>query len=1337
MASSEEQLMPRWLQRLLYSAGAFAALIVVAVVTAYLFLKSPFGEALVADAIIGTLGKDGDVSVSIGDVEGDLPSSLTLKNISVQDVKGEWATINRLDVSWQPWALLSGRVAVQSLTADAVAVMRQPEFADSGASTSAPDVDALADLLDRFRVNVFRIEQADIAREVVGLSSALAVDASLGPGQSGDPQLMVSIAELNRSGEVSITAELARNQTIKATLEGELNGSKARAEGSFAVPTNTLTVTGEATFGSGLLQMFQPDSPIAYDTASAEFSVTGSVESPKVQLNYTVAQPRLGDLQLEYVNGTTDLVWSDAGLSVEIAGGVSGLSGLTAGLAPLVQKEALYALTANLNQEATVLAVEELSVESGSVAATFAGPIDLATLSGRGTATVRAFGLGRLAGWSDDQSETNLTIDISQSSPSSLVASLTGTATDITANADGLTALLSGPLDLNSDITLNGPVLQVLETQIGGSNAELSGSASIDLNANTLEGTVKAAVKTLSSLSHELSGAMVAEGSVSGPLATPNVVLQISGDRVDIRQETFEALDFRLTSDLAQSPRSAKLKGTVNIAEGPLALDLAVIQRDADHLRLAPLSIVGAGVSLKGALDASLDDGLVLGQVEAALDTLALPAAVMAVPVSGQATATADFTSVEGVQAISLTAAVEALRYGGATAGLRVLNLNGKWTGGGAPRIDLTLEGENGFVGTQAIASVSTTLAGPLNNLELGISARAPDDAPQLQLTGRLGVAESGATLALASLDLTDEWGRLSLESPTQLSFSNTQIATDEMAFTAAGGRLTSQINIDQTEGTVAASLVGENMPFDLLETLDPDLPITGRFGLSVILDGSLSAPNGSARLYTTDLSLPDTGLEDVGAELQATLTGQRLDLSGRVSGLSDDPATLTGSLPFAIDLTEGQARLPLDQPANLTVNWAGDIEPVWAILPLIAHRMTGEADIDLRLDGTLGDPLVTGYARLASGTYENLDLGTVLRELRVDLTADSASSVGFDLAGTDGDDGRITGVGRLNRGATGEFAGDVSVTLDRTRLVRRDDVKVRGSGTVSYAITPERDRIDGDIQVDSAEISLTATYAEAVPTLDVIDPDAPTPSGGPQRAGKETDLSISLTAPRGIDVVGRGLDSEWTADVTLGGTLAAPELNGSLDVSRGEFSFLGELFELTQGQVLFTGGGQIDPDLSVIATRSTAGITARVEVGGRASAPTITLGADPPLPQDEVLARIIFGKSAGQLGPLEAVQLANAAAELTGLTGRGGVVGTLRRGVGLDVFRFGSDAGGSTVVVGERLSRNVFVGVEQGLEGQGSQLIIEWQLTDNLGVKSTTRQDTGADIGLRWSRDY
>ncbi len=762
-------------------------------------------------------------------------------------------------------------------------------------------------------------------------------------------------------------------------------------------------------------------------------------------------------------------------------------------------------------------------------------------------------------------------------------------------------------------------------------------------------------------------------------------------------------------------------------------------------------------MSASADLAISLQEMLVEGTLSVALDSYALPAALAGLQLSGVGDLDVRFSQEAGAQVVQLQSTSRDLRYAGSVAGLNTLEVEGTWKNtpessasqsstsqsrASQSEVSLRVTGGNGFVGTQSIASVKADVSGPLSDLQLGLIATTPDDGFTVATEARVTTTTDTnntetRSVLIDSLQYAEAWGALNLVNPARVDVSPTGVSVQAMEFEANGGRLTAQLTLDREASTISAALTGEGLPFEVLQTLDPDLSISGQFALDANLKGDLAAPTGQINLSTSDISLPDTGLSGIQANVTADLDGQALNLDASINGISDVPARITGTLPLTLNLPEGQIRMPLDQPIDLKMKWSGAIDPLWAVLPAVSHRLTGQADVDLTLTGSLDVPNVSGYVRLNESVYENLDLGTLVHNLDVELSASDASNVAFALSGTDGDDGRVTGEGNLQRSFGNELAGSMSVTLKGARLVRRDDVRIKGSGVLTYDLSPDRDRLHGDIQVDSASVSLAATYVEAVPTLDVVDPSAPVAQARAQRPGKETDLDISLTAPNSIDVVGRGLDSEWAADVKVGGTLSTPELTGDLTVSRGEFAFLGEIFELTRGQVTFTGGGQIDPDLSVVAARNAGGVTARVEVGGRASAPTITLASDPPLPQDEILSRIIFGKSAGQLGPLEAVQLANAAAELSGLVGRGGVVGTLRRTVGLDVFRFGSDADGSTFVVGERLSKNIFVGVEQGLEGQGSQFIVEWQLTDDLSLNSTTRQDTGSDIGLRWSRDY
>ncbi len=86
------------------------------------------------------------------------------------------------------------------------------------------------------------------------------------------------------------------------------------------------------------------------------------------------------------------------------------------------------------------------------------------------------------------------------------------------------------------------------------------------------------------------------------------------------------------------------------------------------------------------------------------------------------------------------------------------------------------------------------------------------------------------------------------------------------------------------------------------------------------------------------------------------------------------------------------------------------------------------------------------------------------------------------------------------------------------------------------------------------------------------------------------------------------------------------------------------------------------------------------VTITGPASRPVIALSSSPTLPQDEIMARLLFGKASGALSPFEAVQLAQAMAQLTGVGGGGpGVLDKIRKGLGLDRLDLEAREGSAT----------------------------------------------------------
>jgi translocation and assembly module TamB len=219
--------------------------------------------------------------------------------------------------------------------------------------------------------------------------------------------------------------------------------------------------------------------------------------------------------------------------------------------------------------------------------------------------------------------------------------------------------------------------------------------------------------------------------------------------------------------------------------------------------------------------------------------------------------------------------------------------------------------------------------------------------------------------------------------------------------------------------------------------------------------------------------------------------------------------------------------------------------------------------------------------------------------------------------------------------------------------------------------------------------------------------------------------------------------------------------VSGGFELQRGFFTLASSKLTFTNGTVTFGGAGlknKIDPTLDFTAQTQVADITATVRITGLADAPKIELTSTPELPQDEILARVLFGQSASQLTALQVVQIGTALATLSGGGGGFNPVAKIQKALGLDRLSVGSAAStgptgsqqssGAAIEAGRYVSSRVFVAVKESTTG-ASQLVVDVDLTKHLklqtklGNGNTTAQgttpenDPGSSVGLAYQFEY
>jgi translocation and assembly module TamB len=275
---------------------------------------------------------------------------------------------------------------------------------------------------------------------------------------------------------------------------------------------------------------------------------------------------------------------------------------------------------------------------------------------------------------------------------------------------------------------------------------------------------------------------------------------------------------------------------------------------------------------------------------------------------------------------------------------------------------------------------------------------------------------------------------------------------------------------------------------------------------------------------------------------------------------------------------------------------------------------------------------------------------------------------------------------------------------------------------------------LSGKVEVPSGEINLPRDFPPEVATLNVRRRGQPPPP--PPQAQSRTNLDVDVRVTGRIFVRGQGMDADMGGQIHVGGTSTNPIITGEFEMNRGNYSLAGQTLDFTTGRVRFDGvgvRGRLDPTLDFLAQTVSGGVTANLGVGGYASAPKITLSSTPQLPQDEVIAHLLFQQSVKQLTPLQLASIAQAVATIGGVGGGFNPLGVVRRNLGLDRLSVGSASTGvagsqsqTTVEAGRYVLRNVYVGVKQNLSG-GTQTQVQVDITRRLKAQATVATGTSA----------
>lgn len=511
------------------------------------------------------------------------------------------------------------------------------------------------------------------------------------------------------------------------------------------------------------------------------------------------------------------------------------------------------------------------------------------------------------------------------------------------------------------------------------------------------------------------------------------------------------------------------------------------------------------------------------------------------------------------------------------------------------------------------------------------------------------------------------------------------------------------------------------------------DTPATGnaRFKIDGFTRSGLVLSSRPVDVFAVaDLSPGELAL---GARL--TEGGEKLgQIDARVSGLAQ--ATESG-----LSLSDRIMRGALS--ADLAYD--GAAEALWRLLAIEVFDLTGPVMVEAKATGSLEAPRIAGDLSSDNLRLQSAVSGTDISNVSARGRFDGSRLELTEMSGETNGGGSVRASGSVDLATISGSRGpkiDIKAAVNKARLLNANGLEATITGPLRIVSDGVGGAIAGRIEVDRANWALGVAAEDmrlpTIPTREIGRSNFAT-STAPTQSGSWRYL-INAESPSRVAVDGLGLDSEWGIDIALRGTVSDPRIGGEARLVRGDYRFAGTRFELTEGRIEFDPNGPIDPRLDIEAQASANGTDVTIDITGNAQKPQIAFSAIPALPEEEILARLLFGGSVTSLSATDAIQLGAALAALQG--GGGGLdpIGTLRRSIGLDQLRIVSAdpalGRGTGVALGKNLGRRVYV--ELVTDGQGySATQVEYRITSWLALLGSVTTIGRDSVLAEISRDY
>ncbi len=487
-------------------------------------------------------------------------------------------------------------------------------------------------------------------------------------------------------------------------------------------------------------------------------------------------------------------------------------------------------------------------------------------------------------------------------------------------------------------------------------------------------------------------------------------------------------------------------------------------------------------------------------------------------------------------------------------------------------------------------------------------------------IAGNLGIDAHGqGTLAAPQLDVALAGNQLAFRNePVGSMNAQLRITNQQVNFTLDSHVAGGQINANGNAGLTAPYIVHggfevHSLEFGpLLATYVPGVKhqFEGHTEVRGEIDGPLARPQdvkATVELSTLNLAYQDLKLASAGPVRLNYADGVVTISQAELQGTGTD-FKLAGALPLA-----GSA------PMNISTTGTIDLK----LLTILGSdtQSSGTVKIDMSARGALKQPQIGGTIALAGVTFTNDASPVGVENVNAQIAVANNRLTIQNFSGQ-------MGGGSFSVSGFGSYSpASFSLQVNGKSIRIRYPEGTRAQVDTNFALigSPASSMLNGRVTIDELSFTPDFDLANFIGQLSSSNPSIPS------LWEQNMKLDVAVASSDVLALSSSQLSLQGSADLRVVGTLGNPVILGRTTLSGGSIIFMGNVYQVQSGTVVFANPVKTEPTLNIYVTTLVQDYNITLNFIGPLDRLRTNYTSDPALPLVDIIHLLAFGKTTAQ----------------------------------------------------------------------------------------------------------